>query len=92
MPTLQVNYQGALVGARSLATTALGWTFYRGTRKTVRDRGQGLGKAIALAMAHEGAHVADDDMGDINQDTLADAAKELEAIGGQCLANPLRKG
>jgi len=44
--------------------------------------GQGLGKAIALAMAREGANIV---ICDINPDTLADAAKEVEATGRQCL-------
>jgi 3-oxoacyl-[acyl-carrier protein] reductase len=43
---------------------------------------QGLGKAIAIAMAKEGAKIA---ICDINQETLAKAEKEIETFGTQCL-------
>jgi 3-oxoacyl-[acyl-carrier protein] reductase len=43
---------------------------------------QGLGKAIALAMAKEGASVV---VCDINDQTLAATTKELEALGRPCL-------
>jgi NAD(P)-dependent dehydrogenase (short-subunit alcohol dehydrogenase family) len=39
---------------------------------------QGLGKAIAIAMANEGAGIA---ICDINPQTLAPATKEIEALG-----------
>jgi 3-oxoacyl-[acyl-carrier protein] reductase len=43
---------------------------------------QGLGKAIALAMAKEGADIV---ICDINEKTLPDATSEIEAVGGKCL-------
>jgi len=43
---------------------------------------QGLGKAIALAMAREGADTV---ICDINEATLPVSAKEIEAVGGTCL-------
>lgn len=43
---------------------------------------QGLGKAIAVAMAKEGADIV---ICDINPDTLASATKEIEAFGRSCL-------
>lgn len=44
---------------------------------------QGLGKAIALAMAKEGAKIV---ICDINPKTLPEAQADIEALGGQCLA------
>ena len=44
--------------------------------------GQGLGKAIAEAMAKEGASIV---ICDINPETIAAAAKEIEALGRPCL-------
>lgn len=43
---------------------------------------QGLGKAIAVAMAKEGARIV---ICDINETTLPGAVKEIEAQGGPCL-------
>ncbi len=43
---------------------------------------QGLGKAIAIAMANEGAGIA---ICDINPQTLATATTEIEALGVPCL-------
>lgn len=43
---------------------------------------QGFGRAIAVAMANEGAKIA---ICDINNETLAKAAKEIEKLGIQCL-------
>jgi 3-oxoacyl-[acyl-carrier protein] reductase len=43
---------------------------------------QGLGKAIALAMANEGANIV---ICDINAKTLPDAQAEIEATGVRCL-------
>ena len=48
----------------------------------VTGGGQGLGKSIALAMAREGASVV---ACDINASTLAEATKEIEAMGRPCL-------
>ena len=44
---------------------------------------QGLGKAIALAMAKEGATIV---ICDINAKTLPGAQSEIEATGARCLA------
>jgi 3-oxoacyl-[acyl-carrier protein] reductase len=44
---------------------------------------QGLGKSMALALAKEGAEVV---ICDIKQDVLSGVAKEIEALGRQCLA------
>jgi 3-oxoacyl-[acyl-carrier protein] reductase len=44
---------------------------------------QGLGKAIALAMASEGADIV---IGDINPKTLPEAKAEIESTGVRCLA------
>ena len=44
---------------------------------------QGLGKAIALAMANEGANIV---IGDINPKTLPEAKAEIESTGVRCLA------
>ncbi|MFH9070523.1 SDR family NAD(P)-dependent oxidoreductase [Streptomyces alboflavus] len=51
----------------------------------VTGAAQGLGKAIALAMAREGADLV---VADIQDDLLADTAKEIEALGRRCL--PIR--
>jgi len=44
--------------------------------------GQGLGKAIALAMACEGANIV---ICDVNRETMAEGVKEIEAEGVQAL-------
>lgn len=44
--------------------------------------GQGLGKTIAESMVKEGAKVV---ICDINPDTLSEATKDIEALGGSCL-------
>jgi len=49
----------------------------------VTDAAQGLGKAIALAMAKEGANVV---ICDIKEDTLHGVGKEIETLGKQSLA------
>ncbi|WP_432168619.1 SDR family NAD(P)-dependent oxidoreductase [Streptomyces sp. bgisy031] len=51
----------------------------------VTGAAQGLGKAIALAMAKEGADLV---ICDIQNDELARVAKEIETMGRQCL--PMR--
>jgi 3-oxoacyl-[acyl-carrier protein] reductase len=43
---------------------------------------QGFGKAIAVAMANEGAKIA---ICDINNETLSKATKEIEKLGTQCV-------
>lgn len=44
----------------------------------VTGAGQGIGRAIALRLAKEGADIA---LVDLNQDKLANVAKEVEALG-----------
>ncbi len=44
---------------------------------------QGLGKSIALAMARDGANIV---ICDLKEDKLQPVAKEIEALGRQCLA------
>ncbi|MCE9524436.1 MAG: SDR family NAD(P)-dependent oxidoreductase [Planctomycetales bacterium] len=52
-------------------------------RALVTGAASGIGRAIALALAREGAHVC---LLDINQTGLAKAAKEVESIGGRVLS------
>jgi 3-oxoacyl-[acyl-carrier protein] reductase len=54
----------------------------KGKVALVTGGAQGLGKSIALAMAKEGADTV---ICDINEATLPSAAKDIEALGGQCL-------
>jgi NAD(P)-dependent dehydrogenase (short-subunit alcohol dehydrogenase family) len=46
---------------------------------------QGLGNAIAVAMANEGAKIA---ICDIDRQRVAERAKEIEAMGAPCLGLP----
>ena len=52
----------------------------------VTGAGQGLGRAIALEFAAEGASVA---LLELNADTIAEVQQEIEAKGGECKAYPL---
>jgi NAD(P)-dependent dehydrogenase (short-subunit alcohol dehydrogenase family) len=54
-----------------------------GKAAIVTGAGQGIGRGIALVLAREGARVA---VVDINPDTAASAAKEIEARGGRAVA------
>jgi 3-oxoacyl-[acyl-carrier protein] reductase len=49
----------------------------------VTGAGRGIGKAIALAFAHEGARVA---ANDVNPDSCAATASEINSIGGGAIA------
>lgn len=49
----------------------------------VTGAGQGMGRATALRLAHEGAAVM---VADINLETATQVAHEIEALGGQALA------
>jgi 3-oxoacyl-[acyl-carrier protein] reductase len=57
----------------------------KGKTALVLGGGGGLGRAIARALAREGARVA---VGDINAEALAATVKEIEAEGSQGLALP----
>lgn len=48
----------------------------------ITDGAQGLGKAIALAMAREGASIV---ICEINPNTLPDAEAEIQSTGVRCL-------
>ncbi len=54
-----------------------------GKSAIVTGAGQGIGRGIALVLAREGARVA---VVDINPDTAASTAKEIEARGGRAIA------
>jgi 3-oxoacyl-[acyl-carrier protein] reductase len=52
----------------------------------VTGAGQGIGRAIALKLAQEGADVV---VAEVNPDTAAQAAKEVEALGRKALGIPV---
>lgn len=56
---------------------------FAGKVALVTGAGPGLGLGVAVAFAREGASVA---LCDVNEDTLANAQKAVEAEGGDCLA------
>jgi 3-oxoacyl-[acyl-carrier protein] reductase len=56
----------------------------RGRTSLVLGAGGGLGRAVAIALAREGAHVA---LADIKQDTVEQTAREVESAGSK--AHPL---
>ena len=55
----------------------------RGTSAVITGGGNGIGRAIAIALAREGANVAVDDL---EADAAASVAREVEALGVQALA------
>ena len=55
----------------------------KGKIALVTGGAQGLGKAIALAMANEGANIV---IGDINPKTFPEVKAEIESTGVRCLA------
>jgi NAD(P)-dependent dehydrogenase (short-subunit alcohol dehydrogenase family) len=52
----------------------------------VTGAGQGIGKAVALRLAREGADVV---VAEINIETAADTAREIESLGRRSAAHPL---
>ena len=60
-----------------------------GKRAIVTGAGQGIGKAVALRLAREGAHIA---VVDINRETAVATARELQALGRPALAHPVDVG
>jgi 2-hydroxycyclohexanecarboxyl-CoA dehydrogenase len=57
-----------------------------GKKAIVTGAGQGIGKAIALELARRGSDIA---VCDLNPDTAAQTAREVESIGRQALALPV---
>jgi len=55
----------------------------KGKTAIVTGAGQGIGRAIALTLAREGANIV---IADINIEAAGDAVKEIEAAGGIALA------
>jgi len=58
-------------------------TELRGKVSIVTGAGQGMGRAIALALANAGSNLV---LAEIKPDTLKDARKEIENMGGEVLA------
>ena len=57
---------------------------FEGKVAIVTGAGQGLGKAVALRLAREGAEVV---AAEINDETAAQTAQEVESLGGRALAH-----
>ncbi len=57
-----------------------------GKKAIVTGAGQGIGKAIALELARRGSDIA---VCDLNPDTAAQTAREVESIGRQAMALPV---
>ena len=57
-----------------------------GRKAIVTGAGQGIGKAIALELARRGSDIA---VCDLNPDTAAQTAREVEAMGKQAMALPV---
>ncbi len=55
----------------------------------VTGAGQGIGKAVALRLAREGAEIA---VAEINRETAEVTARELQALGRRALAHPVNVG
>ena len=58
---------------------------FKGQSALVTGAGRGIGKAIALRLAREGADVA---VTDINGEAAQATAKEIEALGRRSFATP----
>lgn len=59
---------------------------FHGTTALVTGGGRGIGRAIALGFARLGANIV---IASRNEENLAPTAKEIEALGVQCLAVPM---
>ena len=59
---------------------------FRGTTALVTGGGRGIGRAIALGFARLGADVV---IASRREENLAPTAREIEALGAQCLAVPM---
>ncbi len=55
----------------------------------VTGAGQGIGKAVALRLAREGAEIA---VAEINRETAEATARELQTLGRRALAHPVNVG
>jgi len=74
-----VKIPSSLVREKSYGTDA------QGSRAIITGSGRGIGRAVALLFAREGARVV---ISDIDPQPAQEAAQEIKKAGGECMVFP----